>query len=107
MASSPPQAEQTSADYELPDGRCVSWIALTRMLLALSPTRCPDIATVGRVFGDAKFKSIGQIAEAFQVSPTTVRKDWRSMGMPGDPSTGWPVDELFRWHLDRIENRNN
>jgi hypothetical protein len=107
-----PSQQQASArngkpkgDYKLPDGRCVTWAALIRMLLSLQPTRCPDVGTVAAVFGDAKFRSLGQVAEAFSVHPSVVRSDWRSQEMPGNPDDGWPIGELFRWHLHRIENR--
>jgi hypothetical protein len=98
--------EATKGDYQLPDGRVVTWAALVRMLLGLQPTRCPDVGTVTAVFGDAKFKSLGQIAEAFSVHPSVVRSDWRSQGMPGSPEDGWPISELLTWHLRRVEDRS-
>lgn len=99
------EIEKPIGDYALPDSRIVTWVAFVRMLLKLQPTRCPDVGTVNAVFGDAKFKSLGEVAQAFDVHPNVVRADWRSLGMPGNPDDGWPIGELFRWHLERIERR--
>jgi hypothetical protein len=99
--------DELNGDYTLPDGKRVTWVALVRMLLELKPARCPDVATVAAVFGDAKFKTLGEVAQAFDRNPSVVRGDWRSAGMPGDRTTGWPVGELFRWHLNRAEQRLN
>jgi hypothetical protein len=104
MTTSSPQAENHKGDFKLPDGRIISWVALVQMLMALDPSRTPDVGTVAAVFGDAKFKSLGEVAEAFQTHPSTVRKDWRSQGMPGSPEDGWPIGEIFRWRLTRLEN---
>lgn len=93
--------------YRLPDGRVVSWVALVRLLLALEPTRCPDLATVDALFGDAKFKTLAEVSEAMSVHPGTVRADWRAAGLPGDAETGWPIGEVFRWHVGRIERRES
>jgi hypothetical protein len=105
MTSSSPNGKPRG-DYTLPDGRVISWVALVQMLLALQPRRCPDITTAARVFGDAVFNNLGEVAAAFGVSPTTVKKDWRHQGMPGTEGA-WPVAELFRWHVNRIANRTN
>lgn len=89
-------------DYSLPDGRRVTWGALVRMLLATRPENCPVAGTMNAVFGEAKFQSLGQVADAFGVHPGTVRADWTSQQMPGNPDDGYPVGELFMWRIQRL-----
>ena len=104
--TSSPSPNASRGDYTLPGGRTITWVALVRMLLALRPTRAPDVATVAAVFRDDKFSNLSEVAQAFEVSLTTVRKDWRALDMPGSPEDGWPVGELFRWYLLRVQNRD-
>jgi hypothetical protein len=95
------------SDYTLPDGRGVTWVALVRMLVALHPNRCPDLATITAVFGAAVFTSLGQVAEAFVVHPGVVRADWCNQGLPGNPDDGYPIAEVFQWYLHRQERQQN
>lgn len=48
--------------------------------------------------------SLALVAEFFGRSVDTVKGDWRSNGMPGEPKT-WDLREILRWRDDRRETR--
>lgn len=87
--------------YALSADRRLTFVALVQMLVDMKPQRVPDVATVNAVFGGEKFKSLGEMAEAFRTHPATVRADWRNMGLPGSAKDGWPIGEAFRWYVER------
>ncbi|HWA99296.1 MAG TPA: hypothetical protein VG713_12425, partial [Pirellulales bacterium] len=45
-------------------------------------------------------RSLREVAEFFDVSPGTVRSDWRGSGMPGR-NGAWDLREILRWRDSR------
>lgn len=44
--------------------------------------------------------TFADVARFFGVSETTVRKEWKARGMPGE-SGAWPLDRIAQWRHDR------
>lgn len=55
-----------------------------------------DADQVISILGDPAVESLDEVAQAFGVSPNTVKQSWRSGGMPGRPNA-WPLAQILVW----------
>lgn len=75
-----------------------------RSMVAMQPQSI-DSDSIRAILADAKFRTLPDVAKAFEVSTNTVNQSWRQASMPGTTNNYIAADVLI-WLLDRdIANR--